>query len=469
MTSPMRVAQLGETTDPAALIPGDPDLVDADAAALTLYQEVFGTVTDDLAAVRAPAWLGIAADEFRVVLGGEVCHWTHAIDAMGSAAGALTDYAGALRAAQLIAAQAIQVWSQGEWATAAAVTAYQGAVAQANAAGRADLIRPFTDPGESLRWEAEEILARGREQLAAASVAAEGALADCSGRAPGAAPWLSDSADTAVRYLDEHGTGDLSGTWDAGHLGWEETRAHGDRSDDAEAGEPRVDVAVGEWESETNLVEERASGRTTVGSVDVAGTAEATVGSESSATLSAGSDGLHAEVRNRSGASAEVTGTAGVPYLEVGGAGEVFAGTDTGAEFSVGRDGVDLGGDAFAGAKASGEGHVDVAGVQAGLNAEARAGLGADANLGAGVEDGKLVISASIGAALGVGLGFGGEVTVDGTEFADSLVDGSMAVQDMSEAVTDPGSLTRVTDGVGTDSGGGSEGLLGKIAGAVFG
>ncbi|MGH3758335.1 putative T7SS-secreted protein [Actinophytocola sp.] len=473
MTGPVPgqpLARLGETTDPAALVPGDPDLVDADAAALTLYQEVFGTVADDLAAVRVPGWSGVAADAFRAALGGEVPHWTHATDAMGAAAGALTDYAGELRAAQLIAAQAIQVWAQGEWATAAAVAAYRGAVAQANAAGRADLVRPFTDPGDPLRREAEEILARAREQLAAASVTAEGALADCSGRDPGAPPWLSDSADSAARYLDEHGTGDLSGSWDAGHLGWEDRRTHGDRADSGpEPRESRVDVGLGEWEAEANLYEERASGRTRIGSVDVAGTAEAEVGSDSSATLSAGSDGVHAEVRNRTGASATVTGTAGVPSIGVGGTGEVFAGSDMGAELSVGRDGVDVGGDVFVGGKAGTEGHVDVAGVQAGGNVEGRAGFGADAHVTAGVEDGKLVIDAAIGAAFGLGLGFGGEVTVDGTEFADTLVDGSTAVHEMGEAMTDPGSLTNVTDGAGTDTGGGSEGLMGRIAGAVFG
>ena len=108
--------------------------------------------------------------------------------------------------------------------------------------------------------------------------------------------------------------------------------------------------------------------------------------------------------------------------------GDAFVGADAGANVGVdfsprsGSAGVSAGLDAFAGAKAKGKVRqsLGVAGENigaVGVSGEAWAGIGASANATAGFEDGKFKLSASVGAALGVGgkVGFDVEVDVVGT------------------------------------------------------
>lgn len=188
------MAGLGETSDPTALVPGDVGAVDDLMWRLRSYGDSLCEAGAGLARIdTASGWQGAAADAFRKVFRGQPAKWTEAGDCFHSAANALDSYDSTLQWAQGQAADAIRMWDAGQAATAAALTAHQQAVAQAQqeaaaatAAGTPTTASqiPFTDPGAAQRQAAQQTLAHARASLKAAGDRAEAAVGSARDKAP---------------------------------------------------------------------------------------------------------------------------------------------------------------------------------------------------------------------------------------------------------------------------------------------
>jgi len=188
------VTDLGQTTDPKVLVPGDPAAVTRTANGMTAYGDELHNAGQGLQTIDTnQGWSGQAADNFRSVYQGQPSKWLTAGDAFHAAAAALTSYAGTLTWAQQQAADAIQLWNDGQAATTQAKTAHDQAVQQAQQHAAAQTAAgtptaapdiPFVDPGEAKRAAARDTLNRALAQLDSAGNTA----ADAVGRARDQAP-----------------------------------------------------------------------------------------------------------------------------------------------------------------------------------------------------------------------------------------------------------------------------------------
>jgi hypothetical protein len=179
------MAELGQTEDPRALVPGDPDAVAENAAALRARAKAAGDAGDGLRSIDTGAWSGAAAERFHEKFSYEPGKWFTAADAMQAGAGSLDDYVGTLRWAQGQAVEAIRLWNQGEAASRQARTAYESAAQSA----------PFSDPGEAGRVQAQTLLTTARNQVASAARTASGTLRGKAALAPEKSSWLGDVGD----------------------------------------------------------------------------------------------------------------------------------------------------------------------------------------------------------------------------------------------------------------------------------
>lgn len=181
-------AALGQTTDPRALVPGDPDTIVRQARTLDERRRDVEATGQGLRRIDTGGWTGAASDRFHEQHNTDVPRWFHAADSFDVGARTLTEHAHVLSWAQARAGEAIALWQRGEAATAAAVAAHETAVADAAAATRANAARNdptlvtapgFVDPGAALREQARAVLAEARRQLAeAGDRAAEALLAE---------------------------------------------------------------------------------------------------------------------------------------------------------------------------------------------------------------------------------------------------------------------------------------------------
>lgn len=171
------MAELGQTTDPKALIPGNPPAVYENARVLAARASSAGAVGEALKRIDTGGWRGPASDRFHDDHQTEVPRWLQADDSLDNAAQALTGYADTLAWAQGQAAEAIAQWQHGETATQQAKQAHDRAVTDAQTQTRANaergdptVVQPpaFTDPGEAQRQAARDILNRARQQLTGA-------------------------------------------------------------------------------------------------------------------------------------------------------------------------------------------------------------------------------------------------------------------------------------------------------------
>lgn len=171
-------SELGDTDDPTDLVPGE-------VAGTRDKAETFRRIADGLAAVRRidseHAWSGPAADAYRKTVRDEQQRWDVAAAAFGKVASALTDHGNALRSAQDKAARAIELHRKGEQDSARAEKAH---AAQVKAAGPADQVAPFQDPGAAKTAEAQAILDQARSELRSASAATRAALKQAAESAP---------------------------------------------------------------------------------------------------------------------------------------------------------------------------------------------------------------------------------------------------------------------------------------------
>ena len=221
--------QLGQTTDPAELVHGDPAAIRSSAARLREFSSAFGETAAGMQGLDTAHWTGAAADAFRAKFAPHPAKWHDAASATGTAAGALQSYAEAAESAQGRARQAIDLYQQGQQATATATAAYNQLVASYNtaaqaydsrlAAGQDPGTRPtepgaFTDPGAALRDRAQQMLSTARSARDSAAAAAEGKISAAAGLAP-AEPsfWSQAGAD----LMDTLQAGNLASvSFDAG-------------------------------------------------------------------------------------------------------------------------------------------------------------------------------------------------------------------------------------------------------------
>lgn len=183
------MAELGETTDPKALIPGEPGEIRTSTVHLTTYGDTMLEIGNGLNRLDTGGWTGKAADAFHTRFHDEPQRWLDAGDAFHSAATAINSYADTLEWAQGQASEAIRVWQQGEQTTAHAKAQHEQALAAAaqQAAAHAQPTpaeQPFQDPGEAIRDQARQTLNRAREQLDSAGWQAVGAVDRAQEHAP---------------------------------------------------------------------------------------------------------------------------------------------------------------------------------------------------------------------------------------------------------------------------------------------
>jgi hypothetical protein len=187
-------AELGQTEDPRALVPGDVGAVTGTMWAMRSYGDALFDAGTGLARIdTSEGWQGDAGQQFRDRFDGEPRKWIEAGDSFHSAADALDSYASTLRWAQQQASEAIRLWNEGNAATTDAEAAHDRAVRQAqqDAATRTangeptiapDI--PFHDPGEAKREAARQLLNRARSQLRNAGDTAERTVGAARDKAP---------------------------------------------------------------------------------------------------------------------------------------------------------------------------------------------------------------------------------------------------------------------------------------------
>jgi hypothetical protein len=131
------VSQLGQTSSPVDLIPGDPASISAVAGKLLAYANLLTEAGNGLAVIDTESgWQGAAADGFRDKFKGQPSAWQQAGSCFLSAAKALDDYVPVLSWAQQDAAEAVTQWDAGHKQAAQSILS----TAQSNvsdAAGRA--------------------------------------------------------------------------------------------------------------------------------------------------------------------------------------------------------------------------------------------------------------------------------------------------------------------------------------------
>jgi hypothetical protein len=173
------MAELGETDDPRALVPGDATSITSTAQQLrTRGDALHGAGTGLQRIDTSDGWSGEAADTFRAKFQGQPGKWLEAGDCFHSAADALTRYSTTLTWAQQEAARAVAQWNAGQDATRQATAQHQQAEQQAGKS------LPFDDPGEAGRKAARDTLDNARHQLDSSGDSAAGTVGSARDRAP---------------------------------------------------------------------------------------------------------------------------------------------------------------------------------------------------------------------------------------------------------------------------------------------
>lgn len=430
--------ELGETTDPKELVPGEPGQIQGNVDLLEEQKTKVTSGAQSFGAVTIASWTGDARGSYDTRRGLEKEKWTKYAATLGTFSGALSTYRTSLVGAQADAQRAIDKWEEGEKATQQAVTDYNAAVASYNAQvckpaptspfGKPQVTvtqappGPFQDPGQALRDEAQEILDKAREDLDEAGNSAvqtlgnlDGGKTEANGEGPGA-------------------DGDLEGpsfnwNWDDAPEGGKDPTKGPDGKYDDEHDEGPFSLSLGKASGEAWVLKGDASAEDYTGPVKWTANAEGSL-------LSA--DGEASAVLDKEGLRINAEGTAALAQGEASARGEWghvdggvtasgMVGVHGDGHANIGADGVHAGGELFAGAKADINGDVNVGGVGVEGGAEAWAGAGIAGDLDVGFDDGKLHLGGSGGIAWGVGGKLSGGVTLDFPEMYDTgkdVVDG---------------------------------------------
>lgn len=432
------MTELGQTTDPKELVPGEPELISNDLRALVGNVKQVAGIGSDLGSVDVIEWTGEAASAFRGAFGEEPPKWLQAVEDLGSGGNELANFGDALTWAQGEAQRAIEAYAQ-------AMTASRVAAADYNLLAQAgQMLAPFVDPGQGLAADAQTILASAREQLETAG----GAVALAFGFEPDGEGGYSNTLRERSFGADNRTTRDPeTGLPVEQEQGWH--KGKGGKSYAKEFGtQPEgvfgdmlnnligdtlkdLGIEIPEWEGKAEAGVEVWKG-------ELSGEFESGPfsgkGEMSAAVLGAGAE-AHAGVSQlglTAGASAEAylakaaaSGEVNLgEHASLSGEGEVFVGGKAEAGGTLGWTGGEVNAEAFVGARAEGSLGAEVAGVGAGVNGEAWAGVGAEASGQFGMgDDGKFHIGGSVGVALGVGGKVGFDVAIDPGEVVDTVSD----------------------------------------------
>jgi hypothetical protein len=181
------MAELGQTHDPQALVPGDVAAIRANAGALKTRSGHVEKVGDGLVNIDTGAWTGPAAEEFRDKFSYEPNKWYVAADSLATAADALNTYAHVLEWAQQQAADAVRLWDAAQAETQSAQQSYQKAAAQAPPEHP---VGAFVDTGAPGRQNAIDTLSAARTQVGTAGGVAARFLDQEADSAPKKSSWL---------------------------------------------------------------------------------------------------------------------------------------------------------------------------------------------------------------------------------------------------------------------------------------
>jgi len=447
------MAELGQTTNPRDLVPGDPERIAADLRSLVGTMRGVGGVGSELGGVNPSQWDGQGSAAFRESFGDHVPRWQDAVTTMGQGAQRLADFGDTLTWAQSEAQTAIEEYTQAQAASRAAQAQQQ---AQA-AGGGGDPAAPADDPGAEGAQAAQTRLARARAKLEQAGTKVAGALAlepDGEGGftlKEGEKEYGANNRQT--RKVRDPVTGEMV---DEDPGGWQNNK--GGRSYNREFGNPAdglmgdkiggylealgIDVPekTVEASAEVDVLGGSAEGKFENGPLSGEGKVEGSLlgaGAGANASVSAlgVSAGANAEAYLAKGSAEGELGLG--DHASVSGKGEAMVGAQAEAQGNVGWTGAEGSAEAFAGAKAEGEVGAEVAGVGAGAHGEAWAGVGAEASGQFGMgDDGKFHVGGSVGAALGVGGKVGFDVSVDPGEVVDTVSD---VGKDVGDAASDAG------------------------------
>jgi uncharacterized protein YukE len=174
--------QLGQTNDPTELVHGDPAAISGLAGQLQMLSRALGQTAQGLARLESPTWEGAAAEKYRSVFEKQPQAWEAAQSAGSKVAGALKTWSAAVTAAQDVAAQAIDLWNEGN-------------------AFSAEPHDSSSDPGAPLRQQATTMLAEARTLRDQKAAAAALAISGATSTAP-AEPSAIDRAVTDVLDSD---------------------------------------------------------------------------------------------------------------------------------------------------------------------------------------------------------------------------------------------------------------------------
>ncbi|MEU4445969.1 putative T7SS-secreted protein [Actinosynnema sp. NPDC050801] len=454
-------ARLGETDDPKALVPGEPELISGDLRQLvrTLRQVV--AVGEDLARVDPGGWSGGASGAFRSAFHAEPPRWLQAGADMGGGGQLLADYADALVESQGEAQRAVELYLQARAASRLAAAEHDAMVLSGTATA------PFRDPGQAGAAEAQKVLDDAREGLSGIGDVVAKALGwESDGKGGYKKTFGKEKFGASHRETDEEG--EDTGGWQYGVDGRSYESKSGSESKRllteaiGEIAEKfGVDLREREWgeDGHAAVKEGEEDGDFRAGPISGQGRVSGTLlSAEAEATATASYSGVtvgasagaylataHAEGEIKVGQHASVSGSADGM---IGAAGEVKG--------SIGLLGAKGNAEAFAGAKVSGEAGAEVAGIGAGVNGEAWAGIGGHASGQFGMgEDGKFHVGGSVGLAFGVGGKVGFDVSVDPVEVVETVAD---VADDVGEIAQD----------VGRGVGNAAEGA-GRAIGRLFG
>lgn len=415
--------ELGQTQDPALLIPGNPSVVRENVTNISTTQQLVSTASDDVAAVTDADAVasGMTSIFYGLDRASQITRYEGLDKVLGTAYNALNTYAGALAAAQGIAQDAITRWNEGEQATATAKTAHEEA-AHAYEESLTKLLIPsfgpthvpiptarpgppglFIDPGETIRKDAQEMLAHGRDGLRKAASAALKTLG-----APQKADEEKNSSSGDIDWLG------ADGSMEGPSISWDFWEKKFGTKDDGEEDSP-FKITLGKIEGGVYVFNAKGEFENYYGDVKVNGDGSVTVlGADGSAEATINKDGVkvHADgTIEIVKAEGNITGSLGP--AELGLHGEALVGATAEADITIGKDGVHGGGELFAGGKLSGELSGDVYGAGGELRGELQYGIGASADLDVGVKDGKITIGGDLGLAFGPGGKLGGGVSLD--------------------------------------------------------
>lgn len=204
-------AELGETDDPADLVPGSPAKIDESAQDMRRLAGAFEEASNGLQKLGTDQWRGEAAERFNTYFADETPKWRDAAEAFVPAADALTTYKGALENGQRKAAEAIRLHNEAKQATEQAKNQYEAAAREHDKAAFAATftndpapapMAPFSDPGQAKREQAQRLLDDARKAVKDAARQATAAITKAKDRAPAKPGLLSQLGATVEDAFD---------------------------------------------------------------------------------------------------------------------------------------------------------------------------------------------------------------------------------------------------------------------------